>query len=279
MNDDSLYNIRMRASHDGKHVSGGERLVSFDGIMGTVSDLVRRAASRIPFPDDITVRVERLKGTSLQFIAALDVVSVLVPDFETGRAAVSHVLQLAGVSRLAIETAISLMGSGAAPSGSNMRGAMIMDAQTGERFEEDQERGVRVSRFDWTDAARTEESRILSSFGLTHFRTKEALALATKVVHAPGVIAELCWSDDPDYTAGYAASRAAGYVRFPFLKASGDTRGGRAIFVERNRFNLPSLLNYLEKQPVLIQTPGRCSELPDIQSFISIRNTYLSRSC
>jgi len=97
-----------------------------------------------------------------------------------------------------------------------MRGAMIIDARTGDRMEPDQERGVRASRFDWTDDALEAINRKLAVIGLTHFRTREALALATKVAHAPGMVAELCWSDDPDYTAGYVASRATGYVRFRY---------------------------------------------------------------
>ncbi len=102
--------------------------------------------------------------------------------------------------------ALNLLSNGAAPLGLNMRGAMIIDAVSGERLEPDHERGIRASRFDWTDEALDTMTKKLAAIGLTHFRTHEALALATKVAHAPGIIAELCWSDDPDYTAGYVAS-------------------------------------------------------------------------
>ena len=38
-----------------------------------------------------------------------------------------------------------------------------------------------------------------------------------------GVVAELCWSDDPDYTTGYVAGKNIGYVRIkPIYKQSKD---------------------------------------------------------
>jgi 6-carboxyhexanoate--CoA ligase len=146
-----------------------------------------------------------------------------------------------------------------------MRGAIIMDAQSGERLEPDQERGIRASRFDWSEDASERIKRNLETAGLAHHRTREALALATKVAHAPGMVAELCWSDDPDYTAGYAASTGLGYVRFPCLKQSGDPKGGRVFFVNREIVNMDALISYLETDAVLITEIGECRSgiLPD----------------
>jgi 6-carboxyhexanoate--CoA ligase len=135
---------------------------------------------------------------------------------------------------------------------------MIMDALTGDRLEPDKERGIRASRFDWSAEASEKIDCVLSDIGLTHFRTREALALATKVAHAPGIVAELCWSDDPDYTAGYVSSPSTGYVRFPFLKNQGIDRGGRAFFVQREEFHLDSFIRYLQEEPVLITAAGKC---------------------
>ena len=98
----------------------------------------------------------------------------------------------------------------------------------------------------------------LRAVGLTHYRTREALALATKVAHAPGVVAELCWSDEPDYTAGYVASLQTGYVRFPRLKDIGDPKGGRVFFVNRDALNMTKLIDYLQFCPVLIAAAGEC---------------------
>jgi 6-carboxyhexanoate--CoA ligase len=141
---------------------------------------------------------------------------------------------------------------------------MLMDAVTGERLEPDRERGVRVSRFDWSSEARDAIDRALTHVGLTHFRTREALSLASKVAHAPGVIAELCWSDDPDYSAGYVSSLSTGYVRFPFMKEKGRTSGGRAFFVKREGFDREGLLSYLQKEPVIVSGIGSCRQTADL---------------
>ena len=137
-----------------------------------------------------------------------------------------------------------------------MRGSIIMDARSGERLEPDQERGVRASRFDYADHASTLVDERLTALGLTHYRTREALALATKVVHAPGVVAELCWSDDPDYTAGYVASLQRGMFAFPYLKKMGDQKGGRVIFVDPAKLVLDALIEYLQGEPVIINDVG-----------------------
>jgi len=252
MTQDKLYNIRMRASWGGAHVSGAERIVSADRLDGTVTELINRAKGKTQVPDRITVNIEDLDRSALRFLTALDVVTINALDPDTGRLSATRLLQGAGVSSKAVERAFMALSTGAAPSGGNMRGAMIMDMRTGERLEPDQERGVRASRFDWAEEARGKIDRMLLEAGLTHFRVREALALSTKVVHGPGVIAELCWSDDPDYTAGYISSLKTGYVRFPFLKNCGDNKGGRVIFVEQNNFDLAALINYLQKEIVLI---------------------------
>jgi 6-carboxyhexanoate--CoA ligase len=140
-----------------------------------------------------------------------------------------------------------------------MRGAVIMDARSGERLEPDQERGVRASRFDWSEEALKDIERDLKAVDLTHFRTREALALATKVAYAPGVVAELCWSDEPDYIAGYVASLQTGYVRFPRLKNIGNPKGGRVFFVNNHdALDVTKLIDYLQFFPVLISAAGEC---------------------
>jgi 6-carboxyhexanoate--CoA ligase len=264
-----LYSIRMRASAGGKHISGAERIASSGAIDGIVNELIARAMGKHRAPDQIDLRIENLGSISPRSLTALDVVTIHAADPETGISAASRVLHTAGVSNKAVGAALEQILGNAAPSGGNMRGAMILDAETGERLEPDQERGVRASRFDWTDDARVAADCLFSGSGLTHFRIREALALATKVVHAPGVIAELCWSDDPDYTAGYAASIKTGYVRFPCLKQKGDNRGGRAIFVNRNTLDLTGLLHYLQAEAVLINTVGKCSDAVDIDTYFS----------
>jgi 6-carboxyhexanoate--CoA ligase len=247
-----LCSIRMRASSAASHVSGAERLVPRDRIDRTVQELVSRAMERDRPPDQVTVTIDILGDTLVHSVPSLDLTNVAARDLDACRKMAS------GVSPSAIEAAFVALEQGASPEGGNMRGAMLVDAKTGERLDPDQSRGVRVSRFDWSDEASDLIDRALAALKLTHFRTKEALALATKVAHAPGVIAELCWSDEPDYTAGYVANRTGGYVRLPHMKRSGSLFGGRAFFVGSSGRDVDGLIKYLQGTPVLITAIGAC---------------------
>lgn len=248
----------MRASKEGQHISGAERIVSSDQISGTVQELVVRARKSGIAPEHIEVKIDALGDLPFRLLTSLDVVTLNAPDKFTGHAIASRLLHQCGVSYKASEKAIHLLSNGAASSGGNMRGAILMDSQTAERLEPDQERGIRASRFDWSEDAFTIINQKLSNRGLTHFRTCEALALATKVAYAPGIQGELCWSDDPDYAAGYVSSLTTGYVRFPALKDKGVSRGGRVFFVDRTKLDMDALVHYLQTEPVLITEAGEC---------------------
>jgi 6-carboxyhexanoate--CoA ligase len=275
MNDqNSLYSIRMRASFGKRHVSGAERIVPHAEIDATLRSLVARARDREIEPDRIVVSVDPLGDALPRPLSSLNVTTLEVPDPWSGREHAARVLKIAGVSDQAMTSAMELISRGAAPSGANMRGAMIMDSATGERLEPDQERGIRASRFDWSEDALEIAIQRLASIGLTHYRTAEALALATKVAHAPGMVAELCWSDEPDYTAGYVASLGTGYVRFPFMKRQGDPHGGRAFFVDHDNLDLASFIDYLESEAVLIKARGLFNPAMDPTAFIARMESY-----
>jgi 6-carboxyhexanoate--CoA ligase len=253
-----LYSVRMRASTGQSHLSGAERLVPRDRIDLTMMQLVDRALSKQFAPDQIVVTIDALGDSPVCSVPSLNLISLNMQDLAPCRENATNVLKSSGVSPAAIQTAFHALEKGPAPGGGNMRGAMLIDAKTGKRLEPDRSRGVRVSRFDWSDGASERIDRELSALGLTHFRTKEALALATKVAYAPGIVAELCWSDEPDYTAGYVADRTKGYVRFPHLKQAGNGFGGRAFFVTHGDLDRNALMAYLQETPVLITEIGTC---------------------
>ena len=77
------------------------------------------------------------------------------------------------------------------------------------------------------------------------------IVLASKVQSAEGIVGELCWSDDPDYTVGYVACNDI-YHRIPSMKEFGSNLGGRVFFVKPNT-DLDCVITYLEKAPVLVQ--------------------------
>jgi 6-carboxyhexanoate--CoA ligase len=265
MTSPSLYSVRMRASTGHAHLSGAERLVVRDRIDLTVSEMVDRALSKKTAPVRVVVTIDDLGNSPVRSVSSIDHFSLALRDLSACRECAANLLRRAGVSAAAVQPAYRSLDQGASPDGRNMRGAMIIDAETGDRTEPDRHRGVRVSRFDWSDEASRLIGLQLAMLGLTHFRTKEALALATKVAHAPGIIAELCWSDDPEYTAGYVASPGTGYVRFPHMKQKGSGFGGRAFFIGRDDFAVTDLMAYLQEMPVLITRIGACravNELP-----------------
>ena len=66
-------------------------------------------------------------------------------------------------------------------------------------------------------AAAAEQARHQGRYRRAARLFREALALATKVIWS-GVVAELCWSDEPEYVAGYVATARHGSVRFPNFK-------------------------------------------------------------
>ncbi len=266
MTEETLYSIRMRASKGEQHISGAERISCAKNIDDIVKSLLARARSKGILPGTIAINIESLQNLPVRFLSALDVLTVNAPELHAGRTAAAMTLKKLGVSGQAVSRAITLLSNGASPSGKTMRGSIVMDAQNGERLEPDQERGIRVSRFDYADSASTLVNERLHALGLTHFRTREALALATKVANAPAVIAELCWSDDPDYTAGYVAS-LQGYVRFPHLKKKDDQKGGRVIFVDPTKLVLDALIEHLQSEPVIINETGRFNAAIGLEEY------------
>ncbi len=247
----------MHSNLEGAHISGCERLAPVDRVESLAAAMVRRALQHPKGQADcLSLTIEAVSPASVQTTSLLDLTTIRAADYHQGRRMAAELLQRAGVSALAVASAVGYMAAGAAPGGTSMRGAMLVDAVDGTRLEPDPSRGVRASRMDLSESAETELRQRLALRGLDNPHVREALVLATKVMSAPGIVAELCWSDDPDYTAGYVASREYGYVRFAHLKPHGEERGGRAFFVCRQEVELEPLIAYLERSVLLITEVG-----------------------
>ena len=80
----------------------------------------------------------------------------------------------------------------------------------------------------------------------------EAIVLASKVQAAPGIVAELCVSDDPDYVTGYVASKSLGYRRITTIKERGDPAGGRVFLFRGPRDLVPACVRFLQERSVLV---------------------------
>ena len=249
-----LYSVRMRAAQGGDHASGGrhisgaERLVSEADLETVACQMLARARTHSRGTADfIQVTVEEIQPDAVLTVPLLPVTTVAAADVPSGRQAAVETLVAAGVSRIAAQEGIRMLAALA----DSLRGAMLLCAASGCRLDDSGSRGIRVSRLDATDGRAL--SGALARLGLANDHVREALVLAAKVAAGPGMVAELCWSDDPEYTAGYVAS-SAGYFRFPQLKEYGNPVGGRVFFVEPAT-DIELLTGYLERQPVLVTIP------------------------
>lgn len=244
----------MRAEKNKKHISGAEKIVEEQMISATITELTERALTHEKGePDLINISIESLK-IPVKTVTSLPLTLTNVQNETEGKSLARKLLLELGIPCSCIEKSISLLEKGPAE-GENMRGAIIMDLN-GNRLEPDKYRGVRASRIGIAEEASKDIHTALKKVGLSAYYThiSEALVLATKVGSVKGTICELCWSDDPSYTAGYVASGKMGYIRIPHMKYKGDPYGGRVFFVED--IDIGNYINEMENGPVLVNKFG-----------------------
>lgn len=238
---ETFYSIRMRAAERSiergeKHISGGERIGRQAQIEPIVTELLRKGSSHSRGDADfLQIVIEKIIDEEIQIIPPLAVTGIETSSILKGRQEARNILEAIGISEQAMDAAFDLISSS-----NNLRGAALIHYRSGIRLDDRGERGVRVSRMDW------QKEPELGA------RVREAIALASKVAHSPYTVAELCWSDDPEYVIGYVSNLATGYVRITPLKEEGCESGGRVFFVA-DEVDLDAYIHYLEKTPVLIR--------------------------
>lgn len=234
----SLFSIKMRAAEGARHISGAERIASKEQIGDVIAALANRATHHsLGEPDFINIKLERIAPEEVHYVKALTITTRPAETIEGSFAIMTELLTAEGLTGEEAAGVVEQVREVKA-----MRGAMLYDVASGKRVEPDHERGIRVTYMDAKETS--------TASGKNHFR--EALVLATKVANGPGMIAELCISDDPDYVTGYFASRTAGYVRLTPLKKMGDSHGGRVFICDSRRGSIDGLIKYLEKTPVIV---------------------------
>ncbi len=238
-----LYSLKMRASQSNNHISGAERILKKDELTANVEALINRALNHSKGqPDFINLKIEAIEEGEIKYVEALPVKTIDVDNFKSGRQVIIEYL-----SKIGITNVVEIMNLFSQTY--NMRGAMLLDVDTLERLEPNHERGIRATFMDATNSNSIDSEK-------KHFQ--EAIVLASKVVNAPNIIAEICISDDPNYVTGYIAASSIGYVRITKLKEFGDPNGGRIFLYRGNREDLAKCINYLEKQKILVRN------VPDI---------------
>ena len=247
------FSVRMRAAqggaheNGGRHISGAERLIPPELLLDTTQAMVQRALEHSRGNADfIRLTIEAVPPAACLAIPLLPWQAQESASVTPSRRLALQALCQAGVNEAA--AAKGLLALSELPD--SLRGAMILSAATGERLDTTASRGVRVSRMDLD--AQSDALSWLRQQGLDGEHPREAMVLAAKVAAAPGMVAEICWSDDPEYTTGYVASPRHGYIRIPCLKEKNSANGGRAFFVSPDA-DLAALQHFLEEQPVLVQ--------------------------
>jgi 6-carboxyhexanoate--CoA ligase len=253
-----MWSVRMRArGRGGAHVSGAEGLFEKEEMEEAVRAYAGRALGHPRGrAADVVITLEQLRVKPRE-IRALPLRTLRCRSPREAKALSTEILRSAGISRVALRNAFSVLRGRA-----SMRGAALIAAMSGKRLEPDSKRGVRASRLGIARAAHRALSRRLRPLGLDNPTVKEALVLASKVASARGVAAELCVSDDPDYTTGYLASSALGYVRLPNIKTPGSGSGGRVFFINAGA-GTDRIIRYLEQRPVLI------TEIAEIEGVVA----------
>lgn len=245
----NLWSLRMRASkiEDNleKHISGAEGIYSITEVERMLKKFLQRAIQHPKgMPDRVVLTVEKIKEP-IQTIKALPVKTIFCKSPQEAREVVKKYLTELGISRKALLTAWEVIEN------YKLRGATLIDALSGHRLEPDKKRGIRVSRLQMEKKRRLQVLRKIKYLSTDPQRVVEALTLASKVASYPEIIAEICISDNPDYTTGYIASKLSGYVRITNIKDKEQNIGGRAFFVKPT-LDIEKLIKFLEKTPVII---------------------------
>lgn len=255
---------REHTAYRGKeiHVSGAEGLYPSSEIQRVVGRYIERAISHPKGrPDKIILSVEDIKEKPKE-LRSLPVRTVHSQTPSEAKDIVIRLLKASGVSEKAVHAALKLIKKG------GLRGASVISAEKAERLEPDKQRGVRVSRLGIDSSALRLLSSRLSQHGINTDTVKEALILASKVLSYKDIIAELCISDDPDYTTGYIASKEFGYIRIPHIKTKGSKTGGRAFFI-REGIAVGKCISYLERKPAMINKVSTCRGTGSIDEIIN----------
>ncbi len=272
-----MLSIRMRASKEKRsrgnghpdieiHISGAEGLFRESEKMEVVREYIERALDHPRGePDKITITIEKVRGR-IKMIPSLAVTTLKCKSPSESAGLIRSLLESAGVSDDAAEEAFRVIRQDEA-----MRGASIIRALSGERVEADRTRGVRASRLGISASAARMLSSELAREGIDTAIVREALVLASKVASCKEVIAELCVSDDPDYTTGYVSYGKCGYVRIPGMKRKGSRKGGRVFFVEESA-DIARVEEFIERKPVVINSINECRGVRSIDEILN--NTY-----
>lgn len=254
----------MRASDGERHISGAEGIVTEEDINGQALAFIKRAFNHTRGNvSSVNVKIDKLEREPLS-VKPLPLYTVNANNSVQAFEAVTLLLNYLSVPDEAKERAFDLISNE-----HEMRGAAFLHYKTGERLDHEKSRGVRVTNFGMTEKAWGILSKKLEYYVPDPPRTRDALLVASKTATCRDIIAELCVSDNPDYTTGYIASGELGYIRVPNIKKRGELQGGRVFFLIDDA-SLTSTVHYLESTPVMVDEIPECHGPVSIDELISL---------
>lgn len=244
-----MWSLRMRASkienNREKHISGAEGIYRITEVERMLKKFLQRAIQHPKgMPDRVVLTVEKIREP-IQTVKALPVKTIFCESPEEAHKVVKKYLTELGISEKALSVAWKVIKN------YKLRGATLIDAFRGHRLEPDKDRGIRVSRIQMDKKRRWQILRKIRNLSTEPERVIEALTLASKVASCPEIIAEICVSDNPDYTTGYIASKLSGYLRITNIKNKGEDIGGRAFFI-KTPLDIKKVIEFLERTPVIV---------------------------
>ncbi|MCQ2510775.1 MAG: 8-amino-7-oxononanoate synthase [Lachnospiraceae bacterium] len=239
-----LFSLKMRASmhRDNKniHISGAEKIIDESGIQSFAHQLIERGLHHDKGEADfLNLKITRVNQEEVLYLDALKVETRDVKNYKEGQEEIRTYLKEIGID--APEKIMQFLSETYA-----MRGAMLLDVDRLIRLEPDKERGIRATNMD-------QERKKGSLIGDEKNHYEEAIVLATKVVNCPGILGEICISDDPNYVTGYVSSKEIGYRRITKIKEMGSENGGRIFLFRGTDKEAAQAIDFLQNQHVIVR--------------------------
>lgn len=249
----NIFNIKMRASRDNIHISGAEQIIGKDDINIALENLFKRAISKIDNIDnsnsiEVNLKINRLDKTPI-ILKALDSKYIETSTSIEAIEIIKKIFIECGIYN--IDKIIDIF-----INKPQMRGAILLDIYTLEQIQPDRERGIRVSCIDYLNR----DSKKKNYF-------KEAISISTKIANVPGIVGEICVSDD-DYPDGCIMTPDKKSFAIRNLKSK-YMKGGRIFLYDKKiNPNINEVIEFIEKTPVIVDF----SNIEDIANQQTIIN-------
>lgn len=251
-----LFNIKMRASkwddekNRSMHISGAEEISNKNSLGVIVKNLINRAVNHEKGKaESINISIDKINKEKIIFIPCVDITTIQSGSPSEGRSHIIKLLEKVNIGHGKASEILNILDSN-----SDIRGAILLDISNMKRVEYDKERGIRATGMDWQSSIKVNVKAKLETQSLNNSHVREALVLASKVIYPNGVLAEICISDDPNYTTGYVNIKNKRYFRIINLKKLGSKKGGRIILFDSRYGNVGEYIDFLENSITIVNT-------------------------